>query len=91
VFSCLLAGAKTRVLRPVSATFGLDLRLMRGDAMNRREFFTALGVVGAASQLAAQGPPGLLGGATVRADWLARHVEPILEPDLPIIDPHHHL
>jgi predicted TIM-barrel fold metal-dependent hydrolase len=23
--------------------------------------------------------------------WLARHVEPILEPDLPIIDPHHHL
>jgi predicted TIM-barrel fold metal-dependent hydrolase len=25
------------------------------------------------------------------ADWLARHVEPILEPDLPIVDPHHHL
>jgi hypothetical protein len=24
-------------------------------------------------------------------DWLARHTEPILEPDLPIIDPHHHL
>src|ERR1700712_5459459 len=24
-------------------------------------------------------------------DWLTRHVEPILEPDLPIIDPHHHL
>ena len=23
--------------------------------------------------------------------WLARHVEPILEPDLPIVDPHHHL
>ena len=27
----------------------------------------------------------------VRPDWLARHEEPILEPDLPIIDPHHHL
>ncbi len=25
------------------------------------------------------------------AEWLARHVEPILEPDLPIVDPHHHL
>src|SRR6185295_12619548 len=27
----------------------------------------------------------------VRADWLDRRKEPILEPDLPIIDPHHHL
>jgi predicted TIM-barrel fold metal-dependent hydrolase len=27
----------------------------------------------------------------VRPDWLALHEEPILEPDLPIIDPHHHL
>ena len=27
----------------------------------------------------------------VRNDWLARRREPILEPDLPIIDPHHHL
>ena len=24
-------------------------------------------------------------------DWLARTVEPALEPDLPICDPHHHL
>ena len=29
--------------------------------------------------------------APVRQDWLARHTEEILEPDLPIIDPHHHL
>jgi L-fuconolactonase len=64
---------------------------MPGEAMNRREFLTALGVVGAGSQLAAQGPPGLLGSAIVRPDWLARHNEPVLEPDLPIIDPHHHL
>jgi predicted TIM-barrel fold metal-dependent hydrolase len=27
----------------------------------------------------------------VREDWLATTQEPILEPDLPIIDPHHHL
>ncbi len=24
-------------------------------------------------------------------EWLARHSEPVLEPELPIIDPHHHL
>jgi L-fuconolactonase len=27
----------------------------------------------------------------VRNNWLARRTEPILEPDLPIVDPHHHL
>jgi predicted TIM-barrel fold metal-dependent hydrolase len=27
----------------------------------------------------------------VRPDWLARHDEPVLEPDLPIVDAHHHL
>lgn len=27
----------------------------------------------------------------VREDWLARHTEDIIEPDLPIIDTHHHL
>ena len=27
----------------------------------------------------------------VRDDWLARRTEAILEPDLPIVDPHHHL
>jgi predicted TIM-barrel fold metal-dependent hydrolase len=27
----------------------------------------------------------------VRDDWLARRTEPILEPALPIVDPHHHL
>ena len=27
----------------------------------------------------------------VRPDWLALHSEPVLEPDLAIIDPHHHL
>src|SRR5439155_21828425 len=27
----------------------------------------------------------------VRQDWLDRRKEPILAPDLPIVDPHHHL
>jgi predicted TIM-barrel fold metal-dependent hydrolase len=27
----------------------------------------------------------------VRPDWLARYREPVLDPDLPIVDPHHHL
>lgn len=27
----------------------------------------------------------------VREDWLARHREDVLEPELPIVDPHHHL
>jgi L-fuconolactonase len=27
----------------------------------------------------------------VRQSWLDRHREPILDPDLPIVDPHHHL
>jgi L-fuconolactonase len=29
--------------------------------------------------------------APVREDWLALHTEPILEPELRIVDPHHHL
>ena len=27
----------------------------------------------------------------VDQDWLGRHTEPVIEPELPIIDPHHHL
>jgi predicted TIM-barrel fold metal-dependent hydrolase len=29
--------------------------------------------------------------AAIRQDWLDRHQEAIIDPDLPIIDPHHHL
>ena len=39
-------------------------------------------------------PPTPSGGShyiPVREDWLALYDEPALEPDLPIIDPHHHL
>jgi hypothetical protein len=24
-------------------------------------------------------------------EWLDRHIEPVLDPELPIIDPHHHM
>ena len=36
--------------------------------------------------------PGIAPGfLPVRPDWLAQHTEAALEPDLPIVDPHHHL
>src|SRR5476649_2748899 len=37
----------------------------------------------------AQSPSRFAGG--IDHDWLNRIIEPVLEPDLPIVDPHHHL
>jgi predicted TIM-barrel fold metal-dependent hydrolase len=36
-------------------------------------------------------PTAISAHLTVRPDWLARRTEAALEPDLPIVDPHHHL
>ncbi|HEX3884937.1 MAG TPA: amidohydrolase family protein [Stellaceae bacterium] len=41
--------------------------------------------------MAASAPVSPTGHFTPRNEWLARHTEAVLEPDLPIVDPHHHL
>ncbi len=69
------------------------------DAISRRALLTAsAGLVGAAAMAsgaalaqAPAAPPTMPASqAPIRNDWLARHTEDILEPGLPIIDPHHH-
>lgn len=39
----------------------------------------------------AKPPRGRAPDFAIDLDWLALHDEPVLEPDLPIVDPHHHL
>jgi predicted TIM-barrel fold metal-dependent hydrolase len=69
-------------------------------AISRRAVLTAsAGLVGAAAmassvalaQAPAAAPQMPAVQAPVRNDWLAKRTEEIIEPELPIIDPHHHL
>jgi predicted TIM-barrel fold metal-dependent hydrolase len=65
--------------------------------MNRREFSMLAGGVAATwvqrayAQQDAQQTKAAPANPVPRLDWLARRKEPILEPELKIIDPHHHL
>ena len=58
--------------------------------MNRRDFVVVVGGAAWAWPFTARGqssPP----LNPVRQEWLDQHNEAILEPELPIVDPHHHL
>ena len=58
--------------------------------MNRREFSPLLGA-SAVRPMSAYAQPQAAPASPIRQDWLDRRKEPILEPALPIVDPHHHL
>jgi len=60
--------------------------------VERREFITAVGDAVTAWPLTALGQTSApANNSSVRPEWLDRRKEPILEPALPIIDPHHRL
>jgi predicted TIM-barrel fold metal-dependent hydrolase len=82
------------------ATFTRDSVTKPVEAMSRRALVaasagflgaTALAPRAALAQTSSAPPTMPASQAPIRNDWLAKHTEDILEPDLPIIDPHHHL
>src|SRR5246500_3018451 len=59
--------------------------------MNRREFSSLLSGAAALWSQGAYAQQQAAPPSPIRPEWLDRRKEPILEPGLPIIDPHHHL
>ncbi len=59
--------------------------------MNRREFSNLLGGTAALWSQRGYAQPQAAPSNPIRLEWLGRRKETILEPELPIIDPHHHL
>src|SRR3984957_12586713 len=59
--------------------------------MNRREFSNLFGGAAALWSQRAYAQQQAAPSSPIRLDWLDRRKEPILEQELPIIDPHHHM
>src|SRR3954468_16857501 len=102
IFQCVLKlfVGEERIVTDSATTSQSFVHMPDEPSISRRVVLAAAaGLVGTAavapSRAAAQTPaatpimPAVQ--APVRQEWLARHTEEILEPELPIIDPHHHL
>ena len=63
------------------------------NKITRRSFIQKAGIYGASGAVVGAGLPGRIGksvNAQVSTNWLELTQEVAIEPELPIIDPHHH-
>src|SRR5262245_2973160 len=74
-----------------SPSFLCDLCVLCASVVNSSSCRTHQTWEGNAMSTAAPTTAPFTGYLPVREDWLSRRQEPILEPELPIVDPHHHL
>ena len=79
------------VLSPLSTTPSARSAPQSNGFLKRREFITVIGAAAVACPLTAFGRQVSAISSPVRQDWLERRKEQILEPELTIVDPHHHL